>query len=141
MNKYTKANIKAIISIVIIAFLFFMLVVSCVDSNKKSKVIDNQEQAIEAYVVQVTTLSPIEKVEHNVASLKLDAESYAVERDRYQALADDNQSHADQYAHVRERAIWASRCWEQNALLLLNGEEIDECKEDLERFASYNLGK
>ncbi len=134
MNKYTKANIKAIISILIIVTLLILLAIS-VTGNL------NQDRKINAYLVEISTPSPIEKIEANVESLKADVVNFTNARDDSQAIADEKQSMADAYEHNRKTAIWATRCWENNAILLMQDKELDECTDNLERFAFYNLGK
>ncbi len=141
MKNLNKMKWSVVLSVVIIVLLLAMLSISFVHTKNQDKVIASQENTIDAYVVEITTLSPIEKIELNVESLKIDADNFTVARDEHQAIVDENQWLVDAYDHNRKTAIWATRCWEQNAVLLMQDKDLDECNDNLERFASYNLGK
>lgn len=54
---------------------------------------------------------------------------------------DEHLAQADLYDQQYKSNIWASRCWTKNSMLNAQWLELEDCSENLERFANYDSGK
>lgn len=114
----TKINTKTVIIVIIMLFTLWTFIFQRFEIQKaKSELLQSNK----------TNLETIKK---EYDSLILESQKEKSKEEQFLALA-------EQAKRNKEEKIWKSRCILQNSTLFLESKQLENCEENLERFANY----
>ena len=114
----TKINTKTVIIIIIMLITLWTFIFQRFEIQKaKSELLESNK----------TNLETIKK---EYDSLILESQKEKSKEEQFLALA-------EQAKKNKEEKIWKSRCVLQNSTLFLQSKQLENCEENLERFADY----
>lgn len=122
-------------ALIIIAVLFVSWTYAYQINSLTSDVVEAKNQ------IEVLKKNDIRTIRAEIDSLEADAIEYAKMEIDLRKQAEENIALAELRKQYKEESIWKKRCLKKNVDLYLEGSEMEDCSENLERFASYNIKK
>lgn len=116
----TKENIKMIAMLSTITIIIFLLTIDVRNKNQEL-------QLVKASLIEAQKPSKIEQLKEAKVEVN--------------KLSEKAKSVMEQSKENYEKSIWLSRCIETNIDLELKNEKLEDCENNLERFAEYNIVK
>jgi len=132
-NIIKKINKKKTLIVLPLIFILFMYIYQI--NTLTAKVVEAKEK------INILEKNDIRKIRDEIESVQNDANEFAIMEKNLRIQAEEIIDQAENRKKQKEESIWKVRCLNKNVELFINNLPKENCNENLERFASYNLVK